>query len=517
MHASPGSRRDPERPFPKDPGEGTGPTTPRPSASASSRSGASSAGRMTSTARVFLVCSNTISNWQRAADPLAKAVGSLVKPTPPVSRLADIVRATAQILVRCGWDRTEPPSRSHAPAGGCRRARSAGSPGSRSSRTVPPEAGPPKPYRPVVARFVHHTWMMDVTEIPALLGGQVFHLAGVFDACSRAPLALQLLPRRPRACDMARLLKAAARAFGAPKYLITDLGGEFRGRAFTKAVARHGIKQRFASALNIHATARLERFWRTLKDTASLRLQLSLTIEDLERRLETPLAYYLFHRPHQGLHGATPAEAFLGVEPACASAVSPPRGRPGEGPSRAAVHRPAPRSGAPPPDPDSRSVAADQRPRHPRVPDTRAAGLVCLLDSSSRLPASVPINLHPRNAPPDARDSPSKSSHPPLPAYRRARACAGRRLARAVPDREQARGSGGGASGAKGPAEPKEDCGRLPINVASVSPLPTPRRAPERGEPMTATTRGSFTRAPPPSVKETTRRARERDRSRRYR
>jgi hypothetical protein len=109
---------------------------------------------------------------------------------------------------------------------------------------------------------------------------------------------------------------------------------EFRGRAFTKAVARHGIKQRFASALNIHATARLERFWRTLKNTASLRLQLPLTSEDLERRLETALAYYILHRPHQGLHGATPAEAFLGVVPACASAVSPPRGLPGEASSQ---------------------------------------------------------------------------------------------------------------------------------------------------------------------------------------
>ncbi len=70
---------------------------------------------------------------------------------------------------------------------------------------------------------------------------------------------------------------------------------------------------------------------RTLKDNASLRLQRPLTMKDLERRLETTLTHYLCFRPHQGLDGATPAEAFLGLEPASKRAVPPPRGRPGEG------------------------------------------------------------------------------------------------------------------------------------------------------------------------------------------
>ena len=59
----------------------------------------------------------------------------------------------------------------------------------------------------------------------------------------------------------------------------------------------------------------------------------TVIIQDLERRLETALAYCVLFRAHQGLHGSTPAEALLGAEPACATAVSPPRGRPGEGPS----------------------------------------------------------------------------------------------------------------------------------------------------------------------------------------
>jgi hypothetical protein len=56
-----------------------------------------------------------------------------------------------------------------------------------------------------------------------------------------------------------------------------------------------------------------------------------LILEDLERRLELALTYYLCFRPHQGLHGSTPGEAFLGTEPARHTAISPPRGRRGEG------------------------------------------------------------------------------------------------------------------------------------------------------------------------------------------
>ena len=80
---------------------------------------------------------------------------------------------------------------------------------------------------------------------------------------------------------MARLLRRAAAAFGRPRYVITDLGGEFVGKAFRRAVARLAAVQRFASRENLYATARLERFWRTLKDAASLRLRRPLGVQSL--------------------------------------------------------------------------------------------------------------------------------------------------------------------------------------------------------------------------------------------
>jgi len=281
-------------------------------------------------ARVFLVCPNTISNWEKAADPETQTVGVTVAPVPPVRRFEDSVRRLVQLVARARIGGEDMIAAVLARAGwrlSARSARRIGRENAVAAVAMPVLSA--RPPRPVVARFVNHVWMLDVTTIQTFLGGEV-QLAGVFDAFSRAPLALQAFERRPCAADMARLLRRAAAAFGRPEYVITDLGGEFVGRAFRRAVARLGAVQRFASRKNLYATARLERFWRTLKDTASLRLRRPLTIRDLERRLEDTLAHYLVFRPHQGLRGATPAEAFLGLKPARESATAPPRGRPGE-------------------------------------------------------------------------------------------------------------------------------------------------------------------------------------------
>ena len=45
------------------------------------------------TAQFFLVCTNTIFNWEAAAKPDTRTVGSPLEQTPPVRRAADVVRA----------------------------------------------------------------------------------------------------------------------------------------------------------------------------------------------------------------------------------------------------------------------------------------------------------------------------------------------------------------------------------------------------------------------------------------
>jgi transposase InsO family protein len=284
-------------------------------------------------ARLFRICSNTISNWEKHADPVSQTVGSPLNAAAPVVRLQDVTRRLIQLMLQLGIGGEDMVARTLARAGWLVSARSVRRIGREAKRPTPapPPPSPAKPTTPVIARFVGHVLMMDVSVVRSFLGAELY-LAAVFDAFSRVPIAVATYQNRPGSAAMARLLKAAAKILPPPKYVLTDRGGEFAGKIFAKTVARLGAIHRLGSVDNLFATARLERFWRTLKDIAALRFHPPLTLEDLDRRLETALTYYMAFRPHQGLDGATPAEALLGLEPAFATAVKPPRGRPGEGP-----------------------------------------------------------------------------------------------------------------------------------------------------------------------------------------
>lgn len=266
------------------------------------------------TAEQFLVTDNTIGNWERDQSPESRTVGSLAKPVPPVTRLNDATRHLVQMMARFGFGGAQMIA-SHLALAGFRIAEKTVR-NIKRARVVPPAAvassDPPRRPNPVTARFSRHVWMMDVTEFKTLFGAHTLYFAAVFDAFSRLPLVGMTFDAKPGAASMARLLRNGVGRFGKPKYLITDLGGEFTAGVFKKAVARLGVQPRYASADNIRATARLERFWKTLKEISRFRLVPPLNLDDLESRLSQALAYYAFHRPHTALGNRTPAMAFHG-------------------------------------------------------------------------------------------------------------------------------------------------------------------------------------------------------------
>jgi hypothetical protein len=189
--------------------------------------------------------------------------------------------------------------------------------------------------QPVITRFVHHTWMLDLSPFHTLGDAGDLWLGGVFDAHTRTPLVLQTYKAKPGAAAMASLFKVAVARFHKPKYVITDLGSEFKG-AFKRTVKRFGCSLRRASKENLHATSRLERFWRTLKQLIGYRISFPADIHDLDSRLAPALAFHL-QKPHRGLDGQAPIDAFRGIV-ARATAVPAPRGRRGEGPTDFPLH-----------------------------------------------------------------------------------------------------------------------------------------------------------------------------------
>lgn len=285
------------------------------------------------TARTFRVSLGTVLRWEGEAQakPDCASIGCLLKPDPPVRRCADVVRHIVQTLTLAGFPGDASVAASLAHAGWRLSRRTVQRIRREKPVTVPPR--PPWPaiqIRCVRARFPHHVWMLDITEIPGLLRLFSFKVAIAFDVFSRSPLAAWVFLSEPSAADIGSLFTTAVRRFGAPRHTVSDRGSQFTAETFRRCLARHGVRHRYGAVGRTGSIAVIERFFRTLKALGGFRTKPPLLRMDLERRLASVLSYYIWLRPHRGLRGSTPAEAIRGLRPAQLDAVPPPRGRPGE-------------------------------------------------------------------------------------------------------------------------------------------------------------------------------------------
>ncbi len=285
-------------------------------------------------ATLFRVSVATISDWSASANPDTKTVGSTVKPTPPVRRYNDTVQHLTQLMAGVGFTGYGDIVR-HLARAGWRVARTTVRRYVKAPKV--PSPGSPAPEalkRPVVARYPHHVWHLDLTEIPAFLGSAPRLLAVMLDSASRLPIAAKLFLKRPNATDMLAFVERAIVSLGKPRYLIVDQDACFTATSFRERMDARRVRLRFCSADHHRANAKLERFCGTLKNTL-LRLDPPIELlapKELEAEIDRALRYYAFHRPHSGLGSATPAEAYHGLDPEHLTAVQPPRGRKGDPP-----------------------------------------------------------------------------------------------------------------------------------------------------------------------------------------
>jgi transposase InsO family protein len=275
----------------------------------------------------FLVSVNTIARWVReaTAEPTRRSVGVLLKTAPPLRCYSDVVRDLVSQMDAWGFGGNRRIAQTLARAGvkigreTIRRWR-------RAPRRPPdPRMRPRGPVAPVRARRPNDVWLIDLTTIRSLFGLRTFKVGVVLDAYARLPLAAGVFVREPTARQMARLVSRAARRVGPPRYLVSDRGSQFTARLFAQTLGRLGIRQRFGAVGSPGVTARIERFWRTLKLLMAVTRRPPLTRADLATRLEAALIYYAMFKPHAGLSGATPVEIYLGLTPAHTRARAPTR------------------------------------------------------------------------------------------------------------------------------------------------------------------------------------------------
>jgi transposase InsO family protein len=190
-------------------------------------------------------------------------VGSLLKPVPPVRRYHDTVRHLVQTLTLAGFPGDRSVAAHLARAGWKITRRTV-----QRIRKEKPTALPPAPLalpgtaRAVRARYPHHVWMLDLTEIPGFLRLFCFKLVVVLDVFSRMPLAARVFFAEPSGRDVARLFAAAARRFGPPRHAVSDHGVHFTSRAFRRTLARLGVRHRYGAIGRTGSIAIFERFFR---------------------------------------------------------------------------------------------------------------------------------------------------------------------------------------------------------------------------------------------------------------
>jgi transposase InsO family protein len=161
--------------------------------------------------------------------------------------------------------------------------------------------------RPIPRNLI---WGMDLLTKADAHGRQHLALA-IVDHASRACLCVQRLTDKS-SLTIWRHLVTVCRQYGCPRFLRADNEAVFSSRYFCLALWCVGIRLQHSEPGCPWQNGRVERLIGTVK-----RLLTEHTIDDAascDRALQQVRTVYNHLRPHQHLHGRTPAEVWAGVD-----------------------------------------------------------------------------------------------------------------------------------------------------------------------------------------------------------
>ena len=126
------------------------------------------------------------------------------------------------------------------------------------------------------------------------------------------PLTLEAVHSKSSWALLGKLV-AAIKRYGKPRIIRSDNESIFTSRVFKLALSLLGIRHQTTDLHCPWQNGRVERFFGTLKTSLD---QLAVTSFDALNHALTEFRFFYNHvRSHQNLAGATPAEAWAGVDP----------------------------------------------------------------------------------------------------------------------------------------------------------------------------------------------------------
>jgi len=149
-------------------------------------------------------------------------------------------------------------------------------------------------------------WCADITYIPMRRG--FLYLVAVMDWATRKVLAWRVSNTMDVEFCITALEEALA-GFGRPEIFNTDQGSQFTSLRFTGVLQAAGIRISMDGRGRWMANVFIERLWRSLKYEC-VYLHAFETGSELRAGLTKWIGYYNANRPHSGLGGQTPNEAY---------------------------------------------------------------------------------------------------------------------------------------------------------------------------------------------------------------
>jgi transposase InsO family protein len=159
-------------------------------------------------------------------------------------------------------------------------------------------------------------WHGDVCHGPALvIGGkpQALRIHGMLDDASRFVVALEAM-HTEREVDMLGLLSRSVRRHGLPDAMYLDNGSTYSGATLRLGCERLGITLIHARPYSPEARGKMERFWRSLRESVLDHMGSMASLHDVNVRLWAFLDQHYHQAPHAGLLGRSPASVWQAAE-----------------------------------------------------------------------------------------------------------------------------------------------------------------------------------------------------------
>jgi putative transposase len=180
----------------------------------------------------------------------------------------------------------------------------------RRPSTSKPEPGHkiyPYLLRQVKVDRANQAWAMDISYIPMAKG--FVYLAAVIDWFTRRVLAWRLsITMETAFCVEA--LQEALEKYQNPDIFNTDQGSQFTAEAFTSVLRERGIAISMDGKGAWRDNVFVERLWRSVK-YEEVYLKAYASVAEARDSLGRYFRFYNTRRPHQGLDGRTPDQAYF--------------------------------------------------------------------------------------------------------------------------------------------------------------------------------------------------------------